>query len=555
MEPKITPLERLYRLLVQDKREVFYVLFFAVLNGAIGLALPLGFQAIITLVMGGRPSASWWVLVGVVLAAILFAGILQIFQMQITELLQQRIFVRSAIEFSFRIPRLHPKGLIGDHPPELVNRFFDTLTVQKAVPKVLLDASTSILQIFFGLLLLSIYHPLFVVAGAVVVVLVVIIFRTTWKRGLKTSLQESTHKYEVAYWLEQMADAMNTFKLAGRSTWPDLRTKDHTEKWLGARKGHFKVLVLQYAQLVGFRFILTGMLLIFGGLLVFEQQMSIGQFVAVEIVFLLITNSADKLIKLAEPLFDTVTALEKIASVFERPLEGSEGRNVSAREQAWPVSIVMKDETSIDVAAGEKVAVIGYAGSGRTSLLRSIAGLIPDRMGTVKIQGVALENLELFNYRCTLGDNLRQEALFEASLRDNLAIGAVEANDDQLLEGIEQMGLMSWYESLPRGLDQAISDNSIHLTEFTSQRLILLRAMLRNARLLLLQDVFDQCEKPLRKQLIERIFKESGTIFIASNRNDVIEKCDKVVVLREGAIAYQGSVSEIPSQFKTELIY
>ncbi len=555
MEPKITPLERLYRLLVQDKREVFYVLFFAVLNGAIGLALPLGFQAIITLVMGGRPSASWWVLVGVVLAAILFAGILQIFQMQITELLQQRIFVRSAIEFSFRIPRLHPKGLIGDHPPELVNRFFDTLTVQKAVPKVLLDASTSILQIFFGLLLLSIYHPLFVVAGAVVVVLVVIIFRTTWKRGLKTSLQESTHKYEVAYWLEQMADAMNTFKLAGRSTWPDLRTKDHTEKWLGARKGHFKVLVLQYAQLVGFRFILTGMLLIFGGLLVFEQQMSIGQFVAVEIVFLLITNSADKLIKLAEPLFDTVTALEKIASVFERPLEGSEGRNVSAREQAWPVSIVMKDETSIDVAAGEKVAVIGYAGSGRTSLLRSIAGLIPDRMGTVKIQGVALENLELFNYRCTLGDNLRQEALFEASLRDNLAIGAVEANDDQLLEGIEQMGLMSWYESLPRGLDQTISDNSIHLTEFTSQRLILLRAMLRNARLLLLQDVFDQCEKPLRKQLIERIFKESGTIFIASNRNDVIEKCDKVVVLREGAIAYQGSVSEIPSQFKTELIY
>ncbi len=555
MEPKITPLERLYRLLVQDKREVFYVLFFSVLNGAIGLAIPLGFQAIITLVMGGRPSASWWVLVGVVLAAILFGGILQIFQMQITEILQQRIFVRSAIEFSFRIPRLHPKGLVGNHPPELVNRFFDTLTVQKAVPKVLLDASTSILQIFFGLLLLSIYHPLFVVAGAVVVVLVVIIFRTTWKRGLKTSLQESTHKYEVAYWLEQMADAMNTFKLAGRSVWPDLKTKSFTEKWLGARKGHFKVLILQYAQLVGFKFILTGMLLIFGGVLVFEQQMSIGQFVAVEIVFLLITNSADKLIKLAEPLFDTVTALEKIASVFERPLEGDEGRNISSAEQAWPVSLTMENQDQLDVAAGDKVAVLGYAGSGRTSLLRSMAGLMPDKLATVKIQGVQLDNLDLFNYRCALGDNLRQEALFEGSLRDNLAIGAVEAFDEQILEGLEVMGLTHWYKSLPGGLDQIISENSILVTEFIAQRLILLRALLRNARLLLLQDVFEQCEKSLRAQLLNRIFEETGTIFMASNRADVIERCNKVVVLKDGNMVYQGSKEEIPSEFKSELIY
>lgn len=555
MKAKITPLERLYRLLVQDKKEVFYVLFFAVLNGAIGLALPLGFQAIINLVMGGRPSASWWVLVGVVLAAILFAGILQIFQMQITEILQQRIFVRSAIEFSHRIPRLHPKGLIGDHPPELVNRFFDTLTVQKAVPKVLLDASTSILQIFFGLLLLSIYHPLFVVAGAVVVVLVMIIFRTTWKRGLRTSLEESTHKYEVAYWLEQMANAMNTFKLAGRSIWPDLRTKSFTESWLGARKGHFKILILQYAQLVGFRFILTGMLLIFGGILVFEQQMSIGQFVAVEIVFLLITNSADKLIKLAEPLFDTVTALEKIAGVLERPLEGAEGRNLNSVEKSWSVEIRMSDGQIVHADAGQRIAILGYSNSGRTQLLRSVAGLEYENMGEVHVNGIQLDHVDLFNYRCALGDNLRQEALFEATLRDNLIVGFEFHNDDEITEGLKKVGLHHWYEKLPMGLEQMISEDSKYVTHFVSQRLILLRALLRRARILLIHDYLEHCERSLREKLLNSIFEQQGTILIASNRRDVIERCDKVVVLNDGVIQYQGPVGQIPSNYQEELIF
>lgn len=555
MKSSISPLERLYRLLVQDKKEVFYVLFFAVLNGAIGLALPLGFQAIINLVMGGRPSASWWVLVGVVLAAILFAGILQIFQMQITELLQQRIFVRSAIEFSYRIPRLHPKGLIGDHPPELVNRFFDTLTVQKAVPRVLLDASTSILQIFFGLLLLSIYHPLFVVAGAVVVVLVVIIFRTTWKRGLRTSLEESSHKYEVAYWLEQMANAMNTFKLAGRSTWPDLKTKSFTESWLGARKEHFKILVLQYAQLVGFRFILTGMLLIFGGILVFEQQMSIGQFVAVEIVFLLITNSADKLIKLAEPLFDTVTALEKIASVLERPLEGTEGRNLSSKEKSWSVSIHMPDGQDVEVERGQKLAILGYSGSGRTHLLRSVAGLEHEQMAEVKINGIQLDHIDLFNYRCALGDNLRQEAIFEGTLRDNLIVGSEFNEEEDVVEGLKKVGLHQWYERLPMGLNQPISEESKHLTHFVIQRLILLRALLRRSRILLIHDYLEHCERPLRETLLNSIFEQEGTLLIASNRKDVIERCDSVIVLKDGEIQYAGKKDSIPKEFINELIF
>lgn len=553
MKSKITPLERLYRLLAQDRKEVFYVLFFAVLNGAIGLALPLGFQAIINLVMGGRPSASWWVLVGVVLAAILFAGVLQIFQMQITEILQQRIFVRSTIEFSYRIPRLHPKGLIGDDPPELVNRFFDTLTIQKAIPKILLDASTSILQIFFGLLLLSIYHPLFVVAGMVIVFLVVIIFRTTWRKGLRTSLDESTYKYKVAYWLEQMAGALNTFKLAANNKGPDLKTKRLTESWLGARKGHFKVLVFQYGQLVGFRFILTGMLLVLGGLLVFNQQMSIGQFVAVEIVFLLITNSADKLIRLAEPLFDTVTALEKLAGVMERPLEGGAGQRTLPDADAWSVQLECDNEV-IDFPSGEKVMVMGYASSGRISLLRSLAGLLPEPIFSFRIEGLNPDHLNLFAYRGGLGDNLDQEAIFEGSLRDNLTVGDHRVRDEVILEGINRLHLAQWFQSLPDGLDQMIAEESPYLTHFVSQRIILLRSLLKEARILLLHDKLEHCERKLRNDMLDAMFGQSGTMFIVSNRKDVLERSAKVIVLKNKKVAYHGPAKDLPNEYISDLI-
>lgn len=555
MKSAISPLERLYRLLVQDKKEVFYVLFFAVLNGAIGLALPLGFQSIINLVMGGRPSASWWVLVGVVLAAILFAGFLQILQMQITEILQQRIFVRSTIAFSYRIPRLHPKALIGDNPPELVNRFFDTLTVQKAVPKVLLDASTSALQIFFGLVLLSVYHPLFVVAGVVVVLLVVVIFRSTWKRGFRTSMEESTYKYKVAYWLEQMANSMNTFKLAGNAKWPDLKTKSLTELWLGARKGHFKVLILQYAQLVGFRFILTGMLLIFGGILVFQQQMSIGQFVAVEIVFLLITNSADKLIKLAEPLFDTVTALEKLASVLERPLEGDEGRTLEKSTTSWSVNIASGEDTSWGADAGQKVAVMGYAGSGRISALRSVAALLPDQMGKITVDGICQDHLDLFSYREGLADNLSQEAIFEGTLRENIVVGKLNVSDAEIEVGFERVGLTNWYHSLPGGMSQKVSSESVHITHFIKQRLILLRALLRQPKIMLIHDKLEHCEKSLRESMLNAIFEQPGTLLIASNRKDVVERCDKVVVLRDKAVIYEGPFAQVPQDIQSDLIF
>ena len=158
----LSPLQRFFRLLELDKKEISYIYLYAIFAGLITLTLPLGIQAIIGLIIGGNVSSSWVLLVIVVTIGTLLNGVLKVMQLTVTETIQQRIFTRSAFDIAYRFPRIKFEALHYEFAPELANRFFDTLTLQKGLPKILMDFSTGILQIFFGLLLLSFYHPLFI---------------------------------------------------------------------------------------------------------------------------------------------------------------------------------------------------------------------------------------------------------------------------------------------------------------------------------------------------------------------------------------------------------
>ncbi|MBK8347776.1 MAG: hypothetical protein IPL08_09130 [Saprospiraceae bacterium] len=133
--PTFTPVQRFFRMLEPNKKAITNLYIFAIINGLIALSLPLGIQAIINLIQGGEISASWVLLVSIVLIGYMFNGALQIIQLRITEDLQKDIFTRSAFEFTYRIPRIRMNALQNHYAPELMNRFFDTITIQKVSPK------------------------------------------------------------------------------------------------------------------------------------------------------------------------------------------------------------------------------------------------------------------------------------------------------------------------------------------------------------------------------------------------------------------------------------
>ena len=170
------------------------------------------------------------------------------------------------------------------YAPELVNRFFDTLTIQKGLAKLLIDISTSTLQIIFALILLSLYHPIFILFSFFLILILYFIFRVSGKKGLETSLIESKYKYKTVEWLEEIARARFSFKLAGNSKLHLEKTDKITSEYIKARENHFKVLIFQYLNLVSFKVLIIAGLLIIGGFLVINNEIDLGQFVASEII-------------------------------------------------------------------------------------------------------------------------------------------------------------------------------------------------------------------------------------------------------------------------------
>ncbi|NNK71238.1 MAG: ABC transporter ATP-binding protein, partial [Flavobacteriaceae bacterium] len=314
---KLSPWQRFVGILQLERRDILQVFYYAIFSGLVALTLPLGIQAIINLIQGAQISTSWIVLVILVTVGVAFAGLLQLMQLRIIETIQQRIFTRASFEFTYRFPKIKASQMRNLYPPELANRFFDTLSIQKGLSKILVDVPAAGLQVIFALLLLSFYHPFFIIFGILLLLLIYLVFRFTAKKGMQTSLTESQNKYKVAHWIQEVARAMVSFKLSGKTNLAMSKNDQLVSDYLVARESHFKILMIQFAQMIGFKVIVTAGLLIIGGALVLSQEMNIGQFVAAEIIIILVINSVEKLILGLESFYDVLTSLEKLGQVVD----------------------------------------------------------------------------------------------------------------------------------------------------------------------------------------------------------------------------------------------
>jgi ABC-type bacteriocin/lantibiotic exporter with double-glycine peptidase domain len=213
------------------------------------------------------------------------------------------------------------------HLPELVNRFFDTSSLQKGLGKVLLEFPTASIQILFGSILLAFYHPVFIIIGITLMGLMFIILRATYERGMRTSLMESNCKYEVGGWLEEIARTIQTLKFMGMNEFPARKADELVCNYLDARQAHFELIQRQYWAFIVYKVIITASLLIVGSILVIDQDINIGQFIASEIVIIMLLNSTEKIIGSLDVVYDMLTSLEKVHKVLDHPQEQENGLN------------------------------------------------------------------------------------------------------------------------------------------------------------------------------------------------------------------------------------
>ena len=380
---ELTPIKRFLNILKEEKNQVYAIYFYAVLNGLVTLTLPLGIQAILNFILGGRITTSWIILVVIVAAGVIFGGFLQISQLQIMEKFQQRIFSKSGLSIAYRLPRIKTEILHGKYAPEIVNRFFDTVSLQKGITKILIDFSAALLQVIFGLLLLSFYHPAFIVFGLGLFGILALIFYYTAPKGMETAIQESSYKYQTAYWLEEVGRTLNSFKLVGTTQLPILKADMLIQKYIQFRSKHYNVLIFQYKVMIGFKVLIVTSLLLAGSLLLINDQISIGQFVAAEVIIILVVNSVEKLILSLETVYDTLVSIDKLGQIMDLDLEHHEPHEKVVDPTSEGIKFSMEDVVfqpadahqpllsgvTFTIAQGKKVVVTGKSGSGKSAMM------------------------------------------------------------------------------------------------------------------------------------------------------------------------------------------
>ena len=527
---KISPLKRIQSLIKDHNKEIRSIYLFSILGGIVNLSMPLGVQTIIGLVMGATMVTSIYVLIFLVVLGVFLMGLFQINQMKIIESIQQKVFAHYAFEFADKIPQLDLKQMDKYHIPEKVNRFFDSINIQKGFAKLLLDIPVATVQIIFGIILLSLYHPLFIILGIILLVLLGLILYYTSEKGIETSIEESNYKYEVAGFFGEIARTIKTFKFSQGTDLNLKRTDASVMGYLTARTNHFYVLLFQYKSLLFFKIALTTLMLTLGSYLLINQQLNIGEFVAAEIVIMLVIGAVEKLIISLDSAYDVITGLEKLGTVTDSPIDSSGDLELKTRvgleiemknfsfefETGKPVL----DSLNLHIDAGDKIQITGPGGSGKSIFMRILTGNYPDFKGTLLINKFPIKNYNLDSLRKQTGILLQAQEIFDGTVWENISLGNKDINPSLILETANELGFADFLNHFPQGFDTEIEPLGKRTPQTIIKKILLLRALCGDKRLLLLENPWNGLNPTLAENLRDYLLKKSdATVIISTNES------------------------------------
>ncbi|WP_294292169.1 ABC transporter ATP-binding protein [uncultured Chryseobacterium sp.] len=549
-----TPKEQGYKLfkyITKEKKDVTNIYFYAILNGLVQLSVPLGIQSIVSFVMGATMATSIYILIIFVVLGTWLVGYFRLKVMQIIEKIQQKIFVEFSIAFAEKLPKVNLSSTRKYYLPELVNRFFDTQNLQKGISKILLEIPAAIIQIVFGIVLLSFYHPWFLSFGALVILCVVIIFNFTLESGIKSSLEESDKKYETASWIEDIAASVKTFKINSES---ETHLKGADERVLGYldhRTSHFRVLVIQYKTIIAFKVIITLAMLAIGTYLLVNQKLNIGAFIATEIVVLSIMSAVEKLIVSLESYYDVIASLAKLTKVTELeeekngeivPVQKEEGMEVEFKNVDFNFNnnIHILQDINFTIKENTLTVITGELGSGKSLLLNMMAGFYPPTAGSILMNKIPLKNIDKDKLRMEMGVYLEDMRIIQGTVQDNILLGNENINTEEVLELSEKIGAENISSQFTSGFFTNISETDPEISFSSKKKILLLRAMAGNKKLLLLEDPIDGMNDTFKYKMLQYLekIKHKTTIVIVSQNSEILHYADQHIHVENGSIKY-----------------
>lgn len=542
----VHPVLRLRQWLHMESEDAWVVVIYTLATGLISLVVPIAVQAVVNTIAFGTLLQPLAVLTIMVFVALLAVAWLNGYRQYVVEMIQRRIFVRLAGDVADKLVRVEPKAFDRYHGPELVNRFLEVVTVQKAGATLLLDGLTVAVQTLIGMILLAVYHPFLLAFDVVLAISLFVVLVPMGSGAIPTAVKESKAKYDLLAWLEELARHQVAVKSRAGLALAMARTNDLVKDYLKYRTMHFRVLIRQIVGSFVLQALASAALLGVGGWLVIDRQMTLGQLVAAELVVALVTSSITKFGKHLELFYDLMASLDKLGYLTDLPKEREDGEALP--RQPRPASIrlaaatltasnsfpLLRDVT-LEAEAGARIGLVGSTGSGKSTLLDVLYALRLPSRGRVEIDGRDYRELRLDDLRDQIA-LVREPQIFEGTVLDNLRLGLEELSTERAREALEEVGLLEHVLRLAGGIHTRLSTGGAPLSAGQAIQLELARALAHEPRVLVLDECLDWLEDlPERSRLLDLVFgrRERWTVIVASHNEEILKRCDRVYEIRE----------------------
>ena len=489
----------------------------------LSLATPISVQLLINSVANIALPAPLWTLAGLLFGLLLLVAGLSAMRIWMMALFERRLFARVVAEITVRAIHAQNPFFADQNRGDLFNRYFDLVVVQKAVPSLAIGGFTIVLQSAVGLIVTSFYHPFFLGFNALLLLIIVAIW-TAWSNGsIRAAVGLSHAKHEAARWLESVGGSNGFYKSNRRLDFAMDRSEAVTAAYVARHRQYFRYSFTQTVAFLLLYAFASAALLALGGTLILRGELSVGQLVAAELILSGVFYGVSQLGWYLDSLYDLVASAEELSLLYAIPQE----KAVIAIGQAPGDGAVRLDGVVIDgarfdfeLSAGEQLVTRADGGAERLLAMVMKRHVVPDR-GLVTVGGADMATFDIYLLRSQVMV-LNRPTIVEVTIREFLALAAVEAASAAMLDALAMVGLRQRIAELPQGLDTRLAASGYPLSIGEVMALKLANSLLVKPRVLLLSQLYDLLPPDRLARVLERLRAAGTSVLLCTGRPEDI---------------------------------
>ncbi|MBX9813527.1 MAG: ABC transporter ATP-binding protein/permease [Sphingomonas sp.] len=502
-----------------DRRFLFLAAIYGVAISLLSLVTPISVQLLINSIAYTALPVPLFTLSLVMFALLMTLNILSAFRTHLMEIFRRRFFARLVAEITMRSVQARDPFFSDARRADLFNRYFDVMNVQKAIPSLLIGLFTILLQSAVGLVVTSLYHPIFLAFNLVFIGLVWLVWRLWSRPAMSASVQLSHAKYDMAHWLESVGASNGFYKSGRHIDYAIARSDALTERYIQADRRFFGHSFTQNVMFLTLYAAGSAGLLALGGWLVIQGQLSIGQLVAAELILSSIFYGVAQLGPYLDSFYELVAACEELHLFHEVPQEAPISNEPLDRlSGALALRDVAIDDMRFDFALPDGARLIGGA---EPDVKRALQMLLkrhrsPAR-GFVTLGGADISALDVYQLRSEV-IVLDRPSIVETTIFDYLDLANAEASPAMMMEALKRVGLERTIGRLPQGIHTILSSTGWPLALQEVMRLKFAAAMLARPRILILSPLFDMVPRPDLEAMLDAFQSSHTTMVYFTNR-------------------------------------